>query len=147
MAVPVQQRMLADRRKRQSAGKLASNKFLEHQRVLGKHSRIIVLDQRRHLVAEADQTAWLKPDHRNATRHERREGFDAALGFAPRLLDLTDRKKRAPAAQWPVVWSQQMHPAARGVQDSECGLDVLRLEITAERIHEQHDLAAISRAN
>src|SRR5262245_22060556 len=147
MAVPVQQRMLADRRKRQSASKLASNEFFEHQCVLGKHSRTIALDQCRHLIAEADQTAWFEPDHRKAACHEWREGFDAALGFTPRLLDLADRKKRAPAAQWPVVWPQQMHPAAGGVQDSERGLDGLRLEITAERIHEQHDLAAISRAD
>src|SRR5262245_4133743 len=147
MAVPVQQRLFANRRERRGAAELSHDEFLERQRAAGKHARIVALDQRRNLVAEPDQTARLEPDHRNATRHEWREGLDTALGFAPSLVDLADRKERAAAAQWAVIRPRQMHPAAGGAQDSERGLDVFRLEIAAERIHEQHDLAAIGGAN
>src|SRR5262245_61074764 len=144
MTVPVQQRLFADRCERQRAAvELSHNEFLKHQCAGRKLARVAILDQRRNLVAEADQATWLEPDHRHATRHERREGCDAALGFAPRLLDRADGKERATAAQWPIVRPQQMNPAAGGVQNSERGFDVFRLEIAAEGIHEQHDLAAM----
>src|SRR5215471_18334140 len=143
MAVPMEQRLFADRRERQDAAELSRYEFLEYQCAGSKHSGIFAPDQGRNLVAEPDDAARLEPDHRYATRHEWRKGFDAALGFTSRLGDFADRQKRAPAAQWPVASSQQMHPAAGGAQDSERGLDVFGLEIAAERVDEQHDLAAI----
>src|SRR6266705_2996272 len=99
MAVPMQQRLFADRRKRQCVAKLFRYEFLKHQRTGRKPARVLTPDQRRNLIAEPDQAAWLKPDHRDVTLHIRREGVEAALRFLPRLLDGTDREKRAPATQ------------------------------------------------
>ena len=65
----------------------------------------------------------------------------------PRLLDQPDRKECTSAAQRPISRPRQVHPTAGRVEHRERGLDVLGLEIAAERIHEQHDLAAILRSD
>src|SRR5215831_8954032 len=143
MAVPVQQRLLPDRREWERVAKLFRDDLLEHQRSGCKNACVLAPDQRRNLVAEPDQAAWLEPDHRDVALHIGREGVEAALRLVPRLLDRADREERAPAAQGPVIWAQQVHPAASRFEHSERSLDILRLEIAAERIHEQHDLAAV----
>ena len=66
-------------------------------------ARVLALDQRRDLVAEAEHAARLEPDDGNSARDEGRERRDAALRLAPRLIDQPDREKRAPAAERPAL--------------------------------------------
>src|SRR5207245_8285769 len=102
-----------------------------------KVARVLAPDQRRNLITEPDQAAWLKPDHRDVTLHIRGEGVKAALRFLPRLLDRADREKRAPATQRPIGRPKHVHSAAGRFEHRERILDILGLEITAESIHEQ----------
>src|SRR5262249_59395398 len=98
-AVAVQERASADGRERQGADEVARHELLEQERARCEPARLLALEQRRNLVAEPDQATRLEADHRDAARHERRERLDAALRFAPRLVDLADREKRASAAR------------------------------------------------
>ncbi len=144
----VQQRALAERLQRQRVGaELAHHEFLEQQRARGEPARLIGFHQSRNFVAETEDAAWFKPDHRHTAGDEGRERGDGALGFFARLVDQADREKRAPAAERPgrsVNWMRQMHPAAGSAQHSECGLNILRLEIAVEGVGEQHDFGPAS---
>src|SRR5262245_62666659 len=98
----VQQRALRHRLERHlklALLRLPRQEFLEQQGVRRQEARILALDQRRDLVAEAEHAARLEADDRNSARQQRGEGGDAALGLAPRLIDEPDREEGAPAAE------------------------------------------------
>src|SRR6478736_2051971 len=77
----------------------ARQKFLEQQCVCGEPPRLVAVDQRGQLVAEAEHAARLQPHDRQSARDQRRKRGDATLRLAARLVDEPDREKRAPAAE------------------------------------------------
>src|SRR5689334_8308393 len=80
-----------------SSGRFSSQKFLEQQGPVGRLFRDVALEQRRNLVAKAEQAARLEPDHRQAALDERRERHQSAFRLAPRFIGFADRKKGAAA--------------------------------------------------
>src|SRR4051812_11072576 len=83
VAVSMNQRTLRDRLERQiksPSGGLAHQEFLEHQRVQRELRCTFALDHRGHFVAEAENAARLKTDHRYAASYERLNRRDDALG-------------------------------------------------------------------
>ena len=121
---------------------LARHEFLEQHGARRQPARFLGLQQRRDLVAEAEDAARLEPDHRDAARDIGLERRERALGLGARLLDQTDRQKRAAATQRPlrpVRRLRQMHAAAGGFEHGERGAEILRLEIAVEGVGEQHD--------
>jgi hypothetical protein len=144
----MQQSVPADRleRQREPAGLgLARDVFLEQQRVCSDRAGIPGLDQRRDLVAKAQDAARLQPDDRNAALGEWRERGDAALRLATRLAHQPDRQECASAAQWTLLTlgrHRQMDGVSGSGQHSDCRGQILGLEITAEGVGKQHDLSS-----
>src|SRR6185436_8462716 len=81
------------------------------------------------LIAQSEEAGWLEADDRHSMRQPRRERIQNAFGFAARFVDQTRSKKRAPAAKRPAALDR--NGRAR----------VVGLEISVERIHQQHDFA------
>ena len=101
MAMTVQQRARGHRRARRlelvPLGR-TGDEFLEGQRMGGERPRRLAAQERRNLVAEAEQAARLEPDDVGAARHVGGKRRDRALGLAARLRDQPDRQKGAAAA-------------------------------------------------
>ena len=109
-------------------------------------ARLVAVDQRGQLVAEAEHAARLQPHDRQSARDQRRKRGDATLRLAARLVDEPDREKRPPAAERtaPTVHGlRQMDGVAGGGEHAERGLDVLRLEIAVEGVGEEDGPARI----
>src|SRR5580704_9611933 len=110
MTVAMQQRAFFCRSERQikpSGLDLSRQKLLKQHGAFGNAARQIAFDQCGNLVAEGENTAWLKPDHRDPALHVRRECRERSFRLTLRFVDFADRKERASAADRPVVpvWS------------------------------------------
>ena len=142
----VQQRARGDRRARRIEPPLrgrAGDEFLEGQRMGGERPRRRAAQERRDLVAKAEQAARLEPHHIHAAPHIGGKRRDRALGLRPRFLDQPDRQKSAAAAERTGAGQRlwQVHPVAGRAQDPHGGRNVLGLEIAVEGIGEQHHVA------
>ena len=144
MAVAVQQRASRHPRERQgkhSRLRLARDELLEQQRIGGHQPRLLASEQRRDLVAEAEQAARLQADHRNSARGQRRKRGDASARPRAAPVDEPDRQESAPAAQRAaaaVGRPRQVHAVSPGGEHGQRGGDVLRLEIAVESVGEEH---------
>src|SRR5580704_2434214 len=108
----------------------------------------VVLAQRQQLVAQREQAAWLEANDRNAARRERRVGLHQPVKLGSGLIDETRREEGAPAAEWTASAGRLRHMDAIAAFDqyAQRGVEILALVIAVEGVGEQHDLAAVGRA-
>ena len=109
----------------------------------------VVRAQREQLVAQRQQAARLEADDRHAARGERRIGRNQPIELGARLIDQAGREKRPPAAQRPAAVGglREMHAIAACDQHAQRGVEIFALVDAIEGIGEQHDLAAVGRAD
>src|SRR5262249_60144192 len=111
----------------------ARQKFVEPERVGGQRARIVALRERRDRVGEAQQAARLEADDGNSAREKRGKCIDAALRFAPCLVDEADGEKGAPAAERTAVAVGGVRGkggAARGGEERRRGPRGARLRVS-----------------
>ena len=127
---------------------LAHQKFLEQQRVRADALCGVVRAQRQQFVAQRQQAARLQPDDRHAARGKRRVSRNQPIEFGAGLIDQAGRKKRPPAAQRPAAIRglRQMHAIAALDQHAQRGVEIFALIGAVEGVGEQHDFAAVGRA-
>ena len=147
VAMAVQQRALGDLLERQLEPpflRFARQEFLEGQRAGGKPLRALVLDHRRHFVAEAEQAARLqaRPPACRARRRARAPRACAPPPCAPgRPCRWRGTCGRSTAAATNCRRAAPVHLIAARREHSERGIDVLALEVAVEGVGEQHDLS------
>ncbi len=151
MAMAVHQRLGGDRAERQRevpGGGLADQKLLEQQRLRADALRGFVGSQRQQFVAQRQQAARLQADDRHPARGERRVGRNQPVELGAGMIDQARREKGAPAAQRPAAirgpWN--VDAISAGDQHAQRGVEVFALVGAIEGVGEQHDLAAVGRA-
>ena len=128
---------------------LAHQKLLEQQRMRADAFGGVVRSQRQQFVAQRQQATRLQPDDRHAARGERRVGRDQPVEFGAGVIDQASREKGSAAAQRPAVicgpWNVD---AVSGLdQHAQRGVEIFALIGAVEGVGEQHDFAAIGRAD
>ena len=110
---------------------------------------VVVRSQRQQFVAQRQQAARLQPDDRHAARGERRVGRDQPVEFGARMIDQPGREKGSAAAQRPAAIRGLWHvDAVSGLdQHAQRGVEIFALIGAIESVGEQHDFAAIGRAD
>src|SRR3984885_8799311 len=107
--------------------------------------RGLIRSQRQQLVAQRQQTTWLKANDGNAARGERRIGRDQSIEFDASMIDETRREEGSPATQGTAIVQRlrDMHAVSAGDQHLECGLEIFALVSAVEGISKQNDFMPI----